>query len=95
MGPDGHIASLFPRHPLLHSFEQGYLEITDSPKPPPHRVTVSPQMVRSIPYVFVAFMRGKKEVLSAFKNRSTSWEACPAKILLENENFVLMSDIDE
>lgn len=95
VGWDGHIASLFPHHPLLCSLEQGYLEITDSPKLPAHRITVSPMMVRSIPYVFVAFMRGKEEVLAAFKNRSILWEACPVKIFLQSENLVMMSDIDE
>ncbi len=93
VGPDGHIASLFPHHQLLHSPEHGYLEIMDSPKAPAHRITVSPMMVRSIPYVFLAFMRGKEEIRAAFKNRSISWEACPVKILLHSENLVVMSDI--
>ncbi len=94
VGPDGHIASLFPHHPLLHSLEHGYLEITDSPKLPAHRITVSPMMIRSIPYVFVAFMQWKEKVFEQFRNPGISWEACPVKILLQCENLATMSDID-
>lgn len=38
IGPDGHIASLFPGHTALDS-TLGTLDILDSPKPPPVRVT--------------------------------------------------------
>ena len=38
IGPDGHIASLFPHSPQLDA-TAGIIAITDSPKPPAHRVT--------------------------------------------------------
>ena len=40
MGPDGHTASLFPGHPMLHA-EGVAVCVRDSPKPPPERMTLT------------------------------------------------------
>jgi 6-phosphogluconolactonase len=41
LGPDGHVASLFPGHPQLDVDDQVAVGITNSPKPPPERVTLT------------------------------------------------------
>lgn len=41
VGPDGHIASLFPGHPGLDETDQIAIAVHDSPKPPPDRVSLT------------------------------------------------------
>jgi 6-phosphogluconolactonase len=41
LGPDGHVASLFPGSPQLDVDDQVAVAITDSPKPPPERISLT------------------------------------------------------
>lgn len=41
VGPDGHVASLFPGHPALGATDAIAVGVTDSPKPPPERITLT------------------------------------------------------
>ncbi|WP_017614452.1 6-phosphogluconolactonase [Nocardiopsis salina] len=41
VGPDGHVASLFPGLAQVHDDEAAAVGVHDSPKPPPHRVTLT------------------------------------------------------
>jgi 6-phosphogluconolactonase len=46
LGPDGHIASLFPRSPTLTESRRRILAVT-APKPPPERLTITPLVIRA------------------------------------------------
>lgn len=41
LGPDGHVASLFPGFAQLHEQERRCVEVFDSPKPPPERISLT------------------------------------------------------
>ncbi|KAF2275026.1 nagb/rpia/CoA transferase-like protein [Westerdykella ornata] len=63
-GPDGHTCSLFPGSPLLRETDAWVLPISDSPKPPPKRITLSlPVASHGIKIAFVATGAGKKDVM--------------------------------
>lgn len=59
MGPDGHIASLFPGHPLLDSRET-LLAIRDSPKPPPERISFSMPVIERAELVVLVVSGAEK-----------------------------------
>lgn len=56
MGPDGHVASLFPGHAALEETERYVLAVADAPKPPRRRLSLS----------LLAIARGRTLVLAAF-----------------------------
>jgi 6-phosphogluconolactonase len=64
MGPDGHICSLFPGHPLLEEKELPVATVLDSPKPPAARLTLTLGPVQSARLLVVAaFGASKAEVI--------------------------------
>lgn len=71
MGPDGHVASLFPGHPEF-TFERDHIEtewtgslpraaaILDSPKPPPARVTMTLSTINRARQVWIVAAGAEK-----------------------------------
>ncbi len=41
MGPDGHVASIFPNHPSSEPTTQSVIGVSDAPKPPPERISLT------------------------------------------------------
>ncbi|HZO35838.1 MAG TPA: 6-phosphogluconolactonase [Solirubrobacteraceae bacterium] len=47
LGPDGHVASLFPHHAALEIADATTAGIEDAPKPPPQRITLTLPVLRA------------------------------------------------
>ncbi|SDG71697.1 6-phosphogluconolactonase [Sinosporangium album] len=59
MGPDSHVASLFPGRPALYD-ERTAVAVHGSPKPPPTRISMTLQSIRSAAEVWVVAAGGEK-----------------------------------
>lgn len=69
MGPEGHINSLFPDTAAVRETERLVVGVTDSPKPPPRRITLTlPAVQRSREVWLVVSGAGKAEAVAAAIN---------------------------
>jgi 6-phosphogluconolactonase len=65
VGPDGHVASLFPGYPQLEVTDVAAVAVHDSPKPPPTRVSLTlPLLNRSREVWFVVSGEDKAEAVA-------------------------------
>lgn len=60
MGPDGHVASLFPGHESLAVVDRTTVGVTDSPKPPPERVSLTFPAIEAAEEVWLVVAGGDK-----------------------------------
>ncbi|MFA6079945.1 MAG: 6-phosphogluconolactonase [Candidatus Gracilibacteria bacterium] len=82
LGPDGHIASLFPGHPALSAQSEGYIHIHDAPKMPPERITLTIPSIQKISHTaFFAVGPEKQKAFEDFLNPMITPIECPAKFL--------------
>ena len=73
MGSDGHVASLFAGHPILDRHGAWTAGLTDSPKPPPARVTLTlDALVAAAEIWVVAFGREKAAAVADARENAAS-----------------------
>lgn len=73
VGPDGHVASLFPGHSALRETQDRVVAIQDAPKPPPQRLTMTlPAIASARRVVVAAFGESKAAVLGEALSRNDS-----------------------
>jgi 6-phosphogluconolactonase len=66
VGEDGHVASLFPAHPLLAERRRLVAPVLDAPKPPPRRLTLTlPALLAARLLVIAAFGEAKAAAIGA------------------------------
>ncbi|KAL9240563.1 hypothetical protein vseg_014766 [Gypsophila vaccaria] len=83
MGPDGHVASLFPGHPLVNEDKKWVTFIKDSPKPPPGRITFTFPVINSSAYIALVVCGGGKAgvVKTALGGNQNSAEVLPVQMV--------------
>lgn len=60
VGPDGHVASLFPDHPTVRETERRVVAETDSPKPPPQRLSLTLPVINASERVWLVLAGADK-----------------------------------
>lgn len=83
IGPDGHVASLFPNRDHTTGASEGIiLPVENSPKPPPERITFSLPVINAAKQVvIVAFGGGKAEIVQRALEVQALPGALPAQLV--------------
>ena len=82
VGEDGHTASLFPGHPALNEIQRWVVPVSNAPKPPPVRITLTlPVINNARNVVFVAAGPGKADILSKVLNPRVRQPELPAQLV--------------
>jgi 6-phosphogluconolactonase len=94
VGPDGHVCSLFPGHPLLREEKRWVAAVHDAPKPPARRLTLTlPTLAAAKRVVFLAMGAAKAPVLREAIERPDS--PLPLALLLRRaREAVVLLDRD-
>ena len=92
IGPDGHVASLFPGAPTLDAPERAIcLPVHDSPKPPPERITLSLAVLRAARRcLLLATGAGKADAIAAALAEPS--RHVPASLLRRERLTVIVDD---
>jgi 6-phosphogluconolactonase len=92
IGPDGHVASLFPGAPTLDADERELsLGVHDSPKPPPERITLSLSVLRAARRcLLLATGAAKADAVGAMLGEPS--RHVPASLLARGRLSVLVDD---
>ena len=93
MGEDGHVASLFPSEPeAARSSPAIFRAITNSPKPPPNRVTLGYAAIAAAKQVWVLASGAGKET-AVRESLSPAGQTPLARVLRARSNSKVFSDI--
>lgn len=91
VGPDGHVCSLFPQHPVLGEETRWVTEIEDSPKAPRERLTLTLPAIFASHTVIVA-ASGESKAMALAEAQGGHGSSPLARVLRGSERVVLILD---
>ena len=90
LGPDGHVASLFPGRPEFTIDEATVVAVEDAPKPPPTRVTMTLSTINGAREVWI-IAAGAEKAAAVARSRSAGPEF-PGKMVHGTERTLWLLD---
>jgi 6-phosphogluconolactonase len=90
LGPDGHVASLFPGRPHVHADDATVLAVHDSPKPPPDRVTMTLPLINAAEQIWFVVAGADKAGAVAAVRAGAPLEETPGSGVRGTEETLLL-----
>ncbi len=78
VGPDGHVASLFPDRPEIQVIDRAVVGVRDAPKPPALRLTLTRPVLNSSRRVWMVLSGDDKAAALGLALAGASYESVPA-----------------
>ncbi len=92
VGPDGHIASLFPDRPEIQVTDRATLPVRESPKPPPERISLTRPVINSSKRVWMVLSGVDKASALGLALAGASYASVPAAGAKGRRRTVLFVD---
>jgi 6-phosphogluconolactonase len=94
-GEDGHVAALFPDHPSIRNTGQGFIAMSNAPKPPPDRISAGLDLLKRSEVGILLFLGEKKSrAMEFFQNDRISLEQCPAKLVCMIPQHYILTNLE-
>lgn len=94
VGPDGHVASLFPEHDQIHETERVVVAETASPKPPPERLSFTLPVINSADRIWLVLAGADKAGALGLTLAGASMTEVPAAAVEGRKRTVFFVDAD-
>lgn len=94
VGPDAHIASLFPDRPEIQITDRAVVAVRDSPKPPPDRISMTRPVINSSKRVWMVLSGADKASALGLALAGASYASVPAAGAKGRKRTVFFVDQD-
>ncbi|MGM5483457.1 MAG: 6-phosphogluconolactonase [Nanobdellota archaeon] len=94
-GEDCHIASLYPEHHSIRDNSDYFIEMEDSPKDPPKRMSSTRKLLLKSEVSILLFLgENKREAFHKYMDKNYNIEQCPCKIADKSPETYILTNID-